>query len=145
MLLVRKVAGAAGACRMNKCGVCQEIVFDKEEALFCDGECTKWHCICVGMSSDQYEIFHDDYDRHNILQCLCDSCKEQNKETTQSEMPITWGKMKDLKKIRKSLDSVYQKIVKWEKKYMQIPRGKAGKTLMTEVTHLIRLFNSSKR
>jgi len=21
--------------RMNKCGVCQEIVFDKEEALFC--------------------------------------------------------------------------------------------------------------
>jgi len=36
------------------------------------------------------------------LQWLCDSCKEQNKETTQSEMPITWGKMKDLKKIRKS-------------------------------------------
>jgi len=30
----------------------------------------------------------------------CDSCKGQNKETTQSEMPITWGKMKDLKKIR---------------------------------------------
>jgi len=28
---------------------------------------------------------------------------------------------------------------------MQIPRGKSGKTLITEVTHLIRLFNSSKR
>jgi len=55
------------------------------------------------MSSDQYEIFRDDYDRHNILQWLCDSCKEQNKEITQSEMPITWRKMKDLKKIRKVL------------------------------------------
>ena len=31
-----------------------------------------------------------------------------------------------------------------EKKYMQIPRRKAGKTL-AEVTRLIRLFNSSKR
>jgi len=41
------------------------------------------------------ETFHDDYDRHNMLQWLCDSYKEQNKETTQSEMLITWGKMKD--------------------------------------------------
>jgi len=103
------------------------------------------NCICVGMSSGQYEIFLDDYDRHKMLQWICDSCKEQNKETSQSEMPITWGKMKDLKKIRKSLDSPYQKIVKWKKNYMQIPRGKAGKTLIAEVTRLIRLFNSSKR
>ena len=49
------------------------------------------------------------------------------------------------KKIRKSLDSAYQKIVKWKENYMQIPRGKAGKTLIAEVTRLIRLFNSSKR
>jgi len=40
------------------------------------------------------------------------SCKDQNKEITQSEMSITWGKMKDLKKIRKSLDSAYQKKMK---------------------------------
>jgi len=53
--------------------------------------------------------------------------------------------MKDLKKIRKSLDSAYQKILKWKKNCMQIPRGKAGKTLIAEVTRLIRLFNSSKR
>jgi len=94
------------------------------------------------MSSSQYEIFCKDCDRHNALQWLCDSCKEQNKEITQGEMPITWSKMKDLKKIRKSLDSAYQKIVKWKKYYMQIPRGKA---LIVEVTRLIRLFNSSKR
>jgi len=66
------------------------------------------------MSSGQYEIFCDDYDRHNVLQWICDSCKEQNKETTQSEMLITWDKMKDLKKIKKSL-LAYQKIVKWKK------------------------------
>jgi len=102
---------------MIKCGVCQEIVFDKEEALQCDGECTKWyHCICVGMSSGQYEIFLDDYDTHNVLQWLCDSCKEQNKETTQSEMPITWGKMKDLRKIRKKSCFGISKNCKMEKK-----------------------------
>ena len=28
---------------------------------------------------------------------------------------------------------------------MQIPRGKARKTLIAEMTHLIRLFNSSRR
>ena len=72
------------------------------------------------MSSQQYEIFRKDYDRDNALQWLCDSCKEQNKEITQSEMPITWGKMKDSKNIRKSLDSAYQKIVRWKKIYMQI-------------------------
>ena len=97
------------------------------------------------MSSGQYETFCDNYDRHNVLQWLCDNCKEQNKKTIQSEMPITWGKMKDFKKIRKSLDSAYQKIAKWNKNYMQIPRGKAGKTLIAEVTRLIKLFNSSKR
>jgi len=63
-----------------------------------------YHCICVGMSSGQYHIYHKGYDRHNTLQWLCDSCKEQNKEIIQSEMPITWDKMKDLNKIRKSLD-----------------------------------------
>jgi len=30
-----------------------------------------------------------------------------------------------------------------EKNYMQIPKGQAGKTLIAEVTRLIRLFNSS--
>jgi len=51
--------------------------------------------------SEQYQIFCEDYDRHNALQWFCDSCKDQNKEITQSEKCITWGKMKDLKKIRK--------------------------------------------
>ena len=29
------------------------------------------------------------------------AARSKNRETTQSEMPITWGKMKDLKKIKK--------------------------------------------
>ena len=54
------------------------------------------------VSGEQYKTFCDDYnDGYNELQWLCNSCKGQNTETTQSEMPIRWGKMKDLKKIRK--------------------------------------------
>jgi len=36
-------------------------------------------------------------------------------------MPIAWGKMKDLKQIRKSLNLAYKIIVGWKKNYMQIP------------------------
>jgi len=32
---------------------------------------------CVGMSSEQYEIFCDDYDRHNILQWLYDTVRSK--------------------------------------------------------------------
>jgi len=46
------------------------------------------------------------------LQWLCDSCKYQNKEINQSETCITWGKIKDLKKIKKSFDSAYRKILR---------------------------------
>jgi len=115
-------------CEVYECGVCQEIVFEKEEALQCDGKCTKWHhCIGVRMSSEQYETYRKDYVGQNVLQWLCDGCKEQNKENTQSEMHITWGKMKDVKKIRKSLDSAYQKIVKWKKKLYANPKRKSWK------------------
>ena len=53
--------------------------------------------------------------------------------------------MKDLKQIRKSLNLAYKIIVGWKKNYMQIPWGKAGKTLIAEVSRLIGLFNHSKK
>jgi len=37
--------------------------------------------LCVGMWSEEYQIYCKDYDRHNTLQWLCDSCKEKNKES----------------------------------------------------------------
>jgi len=105
------------------------------------------HSICVGMSNDQYEIFRDDYDRHNVLQWLCDSCKEQNKETNQpSEMHINhMGQDERLKQNQKKSWFGISKNCKMEKNYIKIPRGKAGKTLIAEETRLIRLFNSNKR
>jgi len=80
-----------------------------------------------------------------VLQWLCDSCKEQNKETTQSEMPITRGKMRLKENQKKSWFGISKNCKMEKKNYMQIPRGNAGKTLIAEVTRLIRLFNSSKR
>jgi len=101
---------------MSKCGVCKEIVDSFDEGLQCDGGCTKWyHCICVGIPQDQYFIYLEDNSRDNILKWFCDSCKGQDKETTQRETLIAWGKMKDIKEIKKSLNSAYQKIVKWKK------------------------------
>jgi len=50
------------------------------------------------MLSGQYETFRDDYDRHNVLQWLCDSCKEQNKETTQSKNAYHMGQDERLKR-----------------------------------------------
>jgi len=39
------------------------------------------------MSSEQYQIFRQDFDNDNALQWLCDSCKDQDKEITQNETP----------------------------------------------------------
>ena len=117
----------------------------KDEALLCDGECTKlYHCICVGMSSEQYQILHQDYDRDNALQWLCDSCKDQNIEIARSEISTTWGKMKNKENQKKSQFGI-SKNYRMDKNYMQIPRGKAGKTLTAEVSRLAGLFNGSKR
>jgi len=82
------------------------------------------------MSSEQYQIFRQDYDRHNALQWLCNSCKGQNKEIIQSETSITWGKMKDLKKIRKIIDSVFQKIDRWKKTICKSQEEKLEKHLL---------------
>jgi len=71
---------------MNRCRECQETVFDKKEALVCDGECTKWyHCKCVGMSGSQYEIFYKDYDRHNALQWLCDAVRSKIRKSSKDK------------------------------------------------------------
>jgi len=67
------------------------------------------------MSSEQYQIFYQDYDRDNALQWLCNSCKDQDKEINQSETPITWGKMKDKENQKKSQFRI-SKNCKMEKK-----------------------------
>jgi len=53
--------------------------------------------------------------------------------------------MKGTEEIRKSLNLACEKIAGWKENYMQIPKGKAGKTLITKVSHLIGPFYSSKR
>jgi len=86
---------------MGECGVCGEIVTDKHKALVCGG-CTKsYHCICVGMKLEQYQLYCEDYGRDNTLKWLCNSFQDQDKGIIQKETPIAWGKMKD---------TVYQKI-----------------------------------
>ena len=62
-----------------------------------------------------------------------------------TETCITWGKMKYSNKNQKKSCFGISKNYKMKKNYMQIPRGKVGKTLIAEVTRLIRLFNSSRR
>ena len=87
---------------MSECGVCKEIFDDFDEGLECDGGCTKWyHCICVGIPQDQYSIYLEDNSGDNKLKWFCDSCKDQDKETTQRETFTAWGKMKDIKQIKK--------------------------------------------
>jgi len=81
------------------------------------------------MSSEQYRIFCQDYDRHNTfdIAMVCDCCMDQNKEITQNEMSITWGKVKDLKKIRKKSRFGISKNCKMEKKLYVNPKRKSWK------------------
>jgi len=119
---------AARETGMSACGVCREIVTNSDEGIIeYDWGCTKWyHCICVGIPQDNISYTAMTI-RDNKLKWFCDSCKDQVMETNPRQTPITWGKMKGIKQIRKSLNSVYQKLVKWQKKLCANPRRKSWK------------------
>jgi len=65
--------------------------------------------------TNQHSIYLEDNSRDNKLKWFCDSCKDQDKKTTQRETPIAMGKMKDIKQIKKNFNSAYQTNVKWKK------------------------------
>jgi hypothetical protein len=43
--------------------------------------------------------------------------------------------------IQTKVDDIYCKIVGWQKNLFMVPRGKAGKDFILELTRLINLFN----
>jgi len=52
------------------------------------------------MTLEQYQQYCEDNCTDNTLKWLCHSSQDQDKGNTQKEMPIAWGKMKDIKEIR---------------------------------------------
>jgi len=60
------------------------------------------NCTCVTMMREQYQEYDEDYCEDKTLKWFCHSCQDQEKGITQNETPIAWGKIKDIKEIRKS-------------------------------------------
>ena len=54
---------------------------------------------------------------------------------------LKWGNMRGIDEIDKNVTLAYNQIVKWHKNIMEIPRGKCGKDLISELTRLAKLFN----
>ena len=54
---------------------------------------------------------------------------------------ISWGDMNDGSDIQEKIETIYEEIVKWKKNIYKLPRGKAGRDFISELTRLINLFN----
>ena len=130
------------------CPVCEKVVGESEEGLECD-ECLKWrHRECIDISEEEYVNINDT--GANWLCYLCSSqvpsviAAVDSPSTSNKVKGLIWGEMKGTDEIRKSIDSAYESVVKWDYNIMQLPlRGKEKDCVMLEITRLIRLYNEN--
>ena len=70
-------------------------------------------------------------------------------ETTENDPTVghrlKWGELTGIKDITEAIENVYSNITTWKKNTFQVPRGKAGKDYISELSRLLKLFNTSSK
>ena len=64
---------------------------------------------------------------------ICLKCKKTGK---MDRSKFTWGEMDSEEAITGMINRVYAEIITWDKNLMRLPRGKAGKDFIIELTRL---------
>ena len=122
------------------CGKCCKGFYSKSCRCICCDKCEKWyHCSCVGIGKRQYEYFND---INNDDEWICQSCKSVSGIKPNK---LTWGKFQSEEELNHVILSIQSEIIGWSKNLFLLPKGKAGRDFITELTRLINLFvNSTK-
>ena len=76
---------------------------------------------------------------------ICDTCKPV--QPNGSQIPVQgrnlkWGDMHTSVDINNTISKIYEKVTTWKMNLFDVPRGKAGKDFITEITRLLSLFNN---
>ena len=67
----------------------------------------------------------------------CQKCKKTGK---MDKSKLAWGEMNSEEAITEMINTVYAEIITWDKNLMRLPRGKAGKDFILELTRLFTMF-----
>ena len=109
----------------NSCPSCHVYV---SEGIQCSS-CLNWyHQRCASITDREYEHLSKSEDPWN-----CHVCN--------TPLPdLLFGRLSGHQEISDFLDRTYSEIVTWQKNFFMLPRGKAARDFLTELTRLINLF-----
>ena len=65
-----------------------------------------------------------------------------NNLETEPNPNIKWGSLTNYTMIKREIDAAYNELVKWEKNFFELPKGKIGKEFIQELTRLLQLMNN---
>ena len=109
----------------NSCPSCHVYV---SEGIQCSS-CLNWyHQRCASITDREYEHLSKSEDPWN-----CHVCN--------TPLPdLLFGRLSGHQEISDFLDRTYSEILTWQKNFFMLPRGKAARDFLTELTRLINLF-----
>ena len=117
------------------CGSCHKGQGNRKARwIECDACSTWYHISCVGVSVLQYD--HIEASGENG-KWFCKTCKNHGQMDPNR---LKWGNFETEEEIRDMVNNVYTEVVSWDKNIMLLPRGKAGKTFINELSRLLSLF-----
>ena len=113
------------------CGKCTKVLKGKDKAIGCEGMCSRWfHDRCVLSEEEQLKFFED----QSTEPWHCKECVHRLQES------IRWGKMIGEEEIGTKLDEVYTEMITWRSNLFEVPRGRAGKDYIEEVSRILSEF-----
>ena len=113
------------------CGKCKKVLKEQDKAIGCDGPCSIWfHGRCVLSEEEQLKFFEN----QSSDQWYCKECVRRLQES------IRWGRMIGEDEIGAKLDDVYNEMITWKSNLFEVPRGKAGKEFIEEVSRILSEF-----
>ena len=117
----------------NEICSCNKRVSDDEDGLYCDS-CQRWfHIRCIKVSKREFRDLQNNQEEY-----CCPTCSVTRSNKTR----ISWSDVDGLEEISRRIEMAHQELVKWNKNNFLVPRGKVGKTFITELNRLFQLFNN---
>ena len=119
---------------IKKCGICGKDPGRRQARWVRCDKCNLWfHISCAGVSTSQFDVLTNDRN----VDWICKKCK---KGGNMDNRTISWGDYNSEQELRVEIDGIYMELVSWTKNLMLLPRGKAGRDFIVELTRLINLF-----
>ena len=119
--------------KLDLCGICNKGDGNRTARWVECGKCNIWfHISCAKVSIKQYDVIGKE-----STEWICLKCKKTGK---MDRSKFTWGEMDSEEAITGMINRVYAEIITWDKNLMRLPRGKAGKDFIIELTRLFTMF-----